>query len=281
MSSGITDASRKCDRSYACPTGTGATTCQTGCYLLDDAALLSVASALGQVPASDTYTFTNVGLGRLHGAVGAALVAEGVIQRNIRQDFQGKCPITPAYEAVSASAKNLVMTVAGGEDGATTRGQFPPFGNSFGCVQSVQSYKIVETAFERFAGAKGVAQFEYTSGCAGGTAFMARVQGTNTYTLVIENMFDISDDPFRFACDVQNRLTTQGATQSLNGTCAEVKHAGFEPSGTCPALHDPSMQCDVQNAAAGRAVPLWLLLVASLGLPLASPRMWAEAALGM
>ena len=267
ISGAIANKARACDTVYGCPTGSSAVSCRTACYVVDDSALVTVASAFGRAPETDTYTYADVGLGRMHGAVAAALVAEGVILRAARQDYQGKCDVTPGFEAVPASATNLSMTVAEAEDGVVSRGKFAPFGNTFACLQSVQSYHISATGFDALAGAGGVAQFAYSSGCAGGKALMARVNGTNTYVLVIENMYDNSEDPFRFACHVENRITTQGATQSLSGTCANAQGAPVAPTGTCPALFNPTVQCDVDAGAAVGHVSLWLLVSVIVLLP--------------
>ena len=255
----------RCGASYSCSDSSGSSIlCTTACYVLDTAGLVVASQEFADASPTDEYAFTNVGLGRLEGSIAAALQASGVLVRGATTDFQGSCDITPAFMNAPASTTNLTLTVAEAEDDRASRGLFPPASNTFGCTQDVVTYTIDSAAFDRQA-TDGILTLAFPTGCSGGTAHLTHVNGTNALLMVVTDRYSFEGDPFRFGCHVVDRLSTQGRTQVLNGTCAEAStNTATDPVGSCPALKDPRLSCSIEDAAAGAAPASMALAVVIL-----------------
>ena len=243
---------------------TDATSSARRCYLVDTAGYAIWAPQFAALDIYDTRSFQSVPLARFEGRVFHELEKLGVFTRyteilrasapriaarrglsDAASDasvprYQGVCQKTPGYDMDAVTEEGAfppAEAVDAHYPGSDSLGYFPPWANTYGCVQDVVYYDLEEDQVS------GVVTGEVAGSCYKHAAFsFARAPGTNAYLLVIDDIdIAVSPEPeasdgFDFSCSVENgaRRRPRGGSMSSDEVAARgrsrvSRHASRRP----------------------------------------------------
>lgn len=219
------------------------TTYVTSCVLIDEAGLVVYDKSFQEASVAMASNYSQVSLGSRYGAAAAAMQRDGVLVRQEYVEFQGRCEITQPEQRVPITVEGLGMLPSAADAFAESKGWFPPFDNSYACIQDVASYKVVLDA-------PGHAQGE-TEGCGHVAWTLTRVPATNLYLTTITQPVQyrgiFGGQSESMMCNTLAAITTSTRAESVNGTCAAP--IPTEAAANCPARVDYPMLCPAYEGA--------------------------------
>ena len=211
---------------------------QSRCYLLDGSGYLAWAPQFYNFSIGDKTSYSNVPLARHEGLVTHALAKTGVLVRTEQTLYQGSCVTTPAYLDTVETTDGIYLTAEEQDQkyaGSPTNGYFPPASNTYGCVQNIVYYKVDDAAL---ASLGGIATGSTSGACNVADYTLTAVNGTNLFLLLVDIQTDVdyehTDDPFYYACHVENHLRSPGAYELRNGTCEVFEPPTANIEAECP-----------------------------------------------